>query len=78
MAKKTLFNESWLEEEEYKLWLEKDSNSKNSFRCKFCCSKISHSNIGERAHESQMQRVRLKLRTPVKSGCIFKTEEEYI
>ena len=27
MAKKTLFNESWLEEEKYKPWLERDKNT---------------------------------------------------
>ena len=53
--------------------LERDSNDKNSFRCKSCCSKISLSNMGKRALESHMQGVRHKQKTPVKSGCIFKT-----
>ena len=73
MAKKTLFNESWLQKEKYKPWLDSDSNNKISFRCKFCCSKISLSNMGKRALESHMQGVRHKQKTPVKSGCIFKT-----
>ena len=73
MAKKTLLNESWLEEEKYKPWLERDSNDKNSFRCKFFCSKICLSNLGKRALESHMQGVRHKQKTPVKSGFIFKT-----
>ena len=53
--------------------LERDSNDKNYFRCKSCCSKISLSNMGKRALESHMQGVRHKQKTPVKSGCIFKT-----
>ena len=68
-----LVNESWLEGEKYKPWLERDSNNKNSFRCKFCSSKISLLNMGKRSLESHMQGVRNKQKTPVKSGCIFKT-----
>ena len=37
------------------------------------CSKISLSNTGKRLLESKMQGVRHKQKTPVKSGCIFKT-----
>ena len=73
MAKKTLFNELWLEEEKYKPWLKKDSNDKNYFRCKLCCSKIYLSNMGKRALKSHMQGVRQKQTTPLKSVCIFKT-----
>ena len=72
MAKKILFDKLWLEEEKYKPWLERGSNDKNSFRCKFCCSKISYSNMGKRAFENHMQGERHKQKTPVKSGCIFK------
>ena len=57
MAKKTLLNGSWLEEEKYKPWLDRDSN-KNSFRCKFCCSKFSLSNMGKGAFKSHIQGVR--------------------
>ena len=73
MSTKTLFNESWLEEEKYKQLLEKYSNDKNSFRCHFCCSKISLSYIGKRELESHMQKIRHKQKRPVKSGCIFET-----
>ena len=66
MAEKTLCNESWLEEEKYKPWLERDSNDKHSFRCKFCCSKISLSRMGKGALQSHMQEVRHKQKTPVK------------
>ena len=59
MAKKTLFNinfnESWLEEEKYRPWLES-----------------SLSNMGKRALESHMQRVRHKQKTPVKSDAFLK------
>ena len=73
MSKKTLFNESWLEEEKYRQLLEKYSNDKNSFKCHFCCSKISLSDIGKRELESHMQKIRHKQKRPVKSGCIFET-----
>ena len=51
----------------------RETVTRKTLRCKSCCSKISLLNIGKVALESHMQGVRHKQKTPVKSGCIFKT-----
>lgn len=47
--KKTIFNNLWLEEEEFKPWLRKDNSDINCGYCVFCKKCFSLSNMGRKA-----------------------------
>ena len=51
MSKKTFFQEGWLDELQFQPWLERDKDT-TYFRCKFCRSRNSLSNM--RALESHV------------------------
>ena len=49
---KTFFNPAWLQETEFKSWIEKDENNLLRARCRVCCTHIELSNMGLQALRS--------------------------
>ena len=50
--KETYFQDSWLSNEHYKLWVKRVSDKNTSARCRLCLKNIELSNMGERALNS--------------------------
>ena len=54
-SKKTYFDELWLKDEKFGLWLQQVRNDRTCFRCKLCSKVLKLSNMGIKAiksHES--------------------------
>ena len=69
-SKKTYFDELWLEDEKFGLWLQQVPNVRTCFRCKFCSKVLKLSNMGIEAiksHESNGLAVVAVAAAPIKS-----------
>ena len=55
MSKKTFFQDFWLIDPAFNSWLEKVNNGLTIFRCKFCKSQDSLSNMGKKTIISHME-----------------------
>lgn len=54
VRKSTSFQEDWLKEDDFSLWLQPSKMNKNEARCSFCQKTFSLSNMGRRAVTSHM------------------------
>ena len=55
MARRTVFNTSWLEEPTLKSWLQRVEGDQSAAYCKLCHSSIQLGNMGKRALQNHMK-----------------------
>lgn len=60
------FRHVWLDNPQYKSWLQEDKTDSNKFYCKMCKQSVSLSNMGVGALRSHIASKRHKLQTPLK------------